>query len=159
MPLESHASPKLMLKSPRLRTTTDIAYECLLQGVPAQESIIGIRQAISDSVTDNSDSLSCLLVFATDYKSLMISIAHELEISTSPFVAKLSLPKGFDAMLTPFVSFQHNPLQRQVFSKVEPPGIQGVLNLFEVAIERRAENVQRGRYRFLQISLGSKHFV
>jgi hypothetical protein len=31
---------------------------------------------------------------------------------------------------------------KTVFSKVEPPGIQGVLNLFEVAMERWANDVQ-----------------
>lgn len=67
-------------------------------------------------------------------------------------MTKLSLPKGFDAILTPFVSFQHNDLlSKDGFSKVESPGIQGVLNLFEVA------TMCRGNYgRTLQ---GSKHFV
>lgn len=159
-------------------------------------------------------SLSCILypfVFATpDYTlgAFDRAWAQNLYLKpASPLIANLSLPKGFDATLTPLVTFRridlllskdelisiHNSTQPQnatlndtslfsddgvwtlpvaeyvnefltplpkanyatmvvstaghwtttVFSKVEPPGIEGILSLFEVAMERWAEDVQR----------------
>lgn len=176
--------------------------------------LIIIKSTFLDSVTENHFfSLSCILypyVFATpDYTlgGFDRAWAQNLYLKpASPLISELSLPKGFDAALTPLVTFRridlllskdelisiHNSSQPQnatlddaslfsdegiwtlpvaeyvneflaplpkanyatmvvstaghwtttTFSKVEPPGIEGILKLFEVAMERWAEDVQ-----------------
>jgi len=169
---------------------------------------------VGDSVTENHFfSLSCILypyVFATpDYTlgGFDRAWAQNLYlIPSSPLIANLSLPQGFDIKLTPLVTFRridlllskeelisiHNSSQPEnvtlddpslfseegiwtlpvaeylneflsplpkanyatmvvstaghwvttAFSKVQPPGINGILSLFEVAMKRWAEDVQ-----------------